>query len=153
MKSLKASTSVTTSKNKNLCSEYKYQRNFTTNFIKRKKIKHVSKLIINQGKQTSALWNTVGNNQRTKGIDDIFTESTAQTLNSDEDIANHLSQHFMTNVKTLKSNTTHTTVHTASHPLPNVLRETAIIPPILPHDIILKIGKIDLCKSTGNDNI
>ena len=85
--------------------EYKHQRNFTTNLIKKKKRQWIADLVsCSEGKQTKKLWSTLRNTQPEKGISELVNITNHTTATSANDIANLLNHHFV-NITQKYSNT------------------------------------------------
>lgn len=125
--------------------EYKKQRNYTTNLIRKKKRQHIANLISqSENKQTKQLWNVLRNKQQAS----IYP-------NSDKDlplknITNSLNHHFVNIVCSPKSDSLKDSMayYTSKTEL-----STQILPNISTDDVILLFKTIDIKKATGNDKL
>ena len=133
--------------------EYKRQRNFTTNLIRKKKKQYVSKLVSqSDNKQTKQLWNVLRNTQKSLTIPNISHSSTEPCNTSPLDASNSLNQHFVNIANSQNSSPASTPAPTSRSPTPN-FPETHNIPNITMTEVILLFKSIDLKKATGHDNL
>lgn len=133
-------------KSQHMWAEYKTQRNFTTNLIRKKKKLYISTLVSDStNKQTKKLWQVVRNNHHTQTIPD----STKADNASEHSLGNMMNKHFVNitqNLKTIPNTNPISITPLYSH-------STNTIPPIRTTDIIHTLHHIHPNKATGIDNI
>ena len=129
-------------------SEYKKQRNFTNNLIRKKKRQHVANLISQaDGKQTKHLWNVLRNSQHSSILPDAPLSLDVDPLMA---VANSLNNHFVNIVDSLSSDSSTNTTFSSSD---RNIDPTENIAKISTNDVILFFKSIDIKKATGYDRL
>ena len=130
--------------------EYKQQRNYTTNLIRRKKKKHVADLICqSQGKQTKQLWEILRNTSRSNTLPTIFQEGDARKPLSDGELATLLNTHFSNIANKLTPSVNQDNVS-----FPSINKSELLnLSPITPAQVVLYFKDIPVSKATGSDHL
>lgn len=138
--------------------DYKQQRNYTTNLIKKKKRKYVSNIISeSDNKQTKHLWTVLRNSQKTCILPDPDLFSTTDHPDKPNNIAlaDAINSHFINITSTLVS--VCPSVPNTTEPNPTKALNTTHmlnkVPLISRDEVILLFKDIKLNKATGIDKL
>jgi hypothetical protein len=139
-------------KRTNAWEDYKRQRNYTTNLIKRKKKEYVANLIANsKGRQTKQLWQVLRNSQQRSNITpELLDPSDALHPPSDCDIANAINSHFVNIARNINISSPSSANYSPDQPTTHSLYD---IPTITPAEVVLLFKDIGPNKATGLDQL